>query len=103
MDELFLQAFYLILEVFDRLDEELISVIEDYKHLFASDLIQAVSVVGVAKLGDFVELVTEHVLISDVIEIYEEINLIYSSLDEIGGCFYGKGSLSNPWMPVQEE
>lgn len=103
MDELLLQAFYLILEIFDRLDEEFISVIEYYQHLLASDFVEAVPVVGVAEFGDFVELVPEHVLVSDVVEIYEEVDLVYSSLDEVGSCLYGEGSLANTWMAVQEE
>ena len=103
MNELLLQAFYLVLEIFDRLDEEFIAVIKDYQHLLASDLVQTVPVVRVAEFGDFVELVAEHVLVPDVIEVDEEVDLVDSSLDEVGGCFYGEGSLANPWMAIQEE
>lgn len=103
MNELLLQALYLILEIFDRLDEEFISVIEDYQHLLPSYFVQAVPVVGVAEFGDLIELVSEHVLVSDVVEIYEKVDLVYPSLDEVGGCLYGEGSLANTWMAVQEE
>lgn len=71
--------------------------------MLASDFVQAAPVVGVAEFGDFVEFVSEHVLVSDVIEINKEVNFVDSSLDEVSGGFYGEGSLANTWMAVQEK
>jgi hypothetical protein len=103
MDELFLKIFNFVLEISYGLDEELISIIEDDQHLFAPDFVEVISIVRIAEFGDLVEFVPEHISVPDVVEVDEEIDLVYSSLDQIGGCLYGEGGLPHPWIAVEEE
>jgi len=90
MDELLSQTFHLILEIPDRLNEELISIIEDDDHLFSTNLVQTVTIIGIAKFSDLIELVSEHVLISYIIKIDKKVDLVYPSFDKIGCCFYSE-------------
>jgi hypothetical protein len=103
MDELFLEIFNFVLEVPYGLDEKIISIIEDDQHLFAPDFVKAISIVRIAEFSDLVEFIPKHISIPDVVEVDEEIDLVYSSLDQVCGCLYGERGLPHPWIAVEEE
>ena len=66
-------------------------------------LVQIVAIVWVAEFSDLIELISEHVLIVDVVEVNEEVDLVDSSLNEVSRCLYCEGCLPNSWIPIQEK
>ena len=90
MDELLPQTLYLVLKIFDRLNEEFISIVENYYHLLGTNLVQTATIVRIAKFSHLVKLISEHVFIPYVVKIDKEVDLVYSTLDKICCSFDGK-------------
>lgn len=81
MNKFFSQALYLVLEIFDWLNEELISIVEDYYHLLVLYLVQTTSIARISEFRYLVELISKHILVPDIVKINEEIYLVDSTLN----------------------
>ena len=53
--------------------------------------------------GDLVEFVSEHIPVLNPEEIDKVVDMEYLSLEQVGGCFDGKGGFADPWLSVEEE
>lgn len=101
--ELFFEALDLFLKFLHGSHEKIIYIIEDDDHWPTFDLIHADLIERIAQESDFVKLISEHVSVFDVEQIYKEIDLENSSFLQVGRCFDGEGSLANSRLPVEEK
>lgn len=103
MNELLSQALYLILEIFDRLNEKFISIVKDYNHLLRTNLVQTATITRITKFSHLVKLISEHVFIPYVVKIDKEIDLVHPTLNKICCCFDGKWCFTHSRVSVKEE
>lgn len=103
MGKLLLESLNFFLKLSHRLHEKFICVIENDEHLLISYLIQIATIIWVAKFGDFIKFVSKHVLIPNIVEIDKEVDLVYSSLNEVGCCLNGKGCFADSRVAIQKE
>ena len=103
MNELLFKILELILKLFDWSKTKLVNVVKNYNHWLAFYLIYTIFVVRVVQFSDLIELVTKHVSILDVIEIYEKVNLKDSALNQISRSLDRKSSLAYTMVPIKNE
>lgn len=103
MGELVFQEFYLVLELVEGGHEELIDIIQNYYYFTVGQLFYESIVEGEVKVGNLIELISEHIFVFDAEKIDEMVNVKDLSLEEVCSSFNGEGSFSYPWLSVEEE